>query len=138
MAVICMSIGEKLRKLRDDQHWSQDTVAKLMNLHRSTISKYENGTTKPNYQTLLQFAKIFKIDKSYLVGDFHEDDDAKPTDGFVTKETLDDPELALIYELLQLEPELKKALVELRLKGPKERAWYAAIAVNVLKTKKPN
>lgn len=133
-----MSIGEKLRKLRDDQHWSQETVAKLMNLHRSTISKYENDKTEPDTQTLIQFAKIFKIDKSYLVGGFGQVDTATPGTGFVTKENLDDPELALIHELLQHEPELKKALVELVLKSPKDRALFAAIVVNVIRTKKPH
>lgn len=134
-----MSIGEKLKKLRDDQVWSQETVAKLMNLHRSTISKYENDKAQPNRQTLIQFAKIFKIDKSYLVDDFGGEEDATtPETGFVTKENLDDPELSLINELLQLEPELKKALVELRLMAPKDRAWYTALTVNLLRTKKPN
>ncbi|MFC4802545.1 MULTISPECIES: helix-turn-helix domain-containing protein [Neobacillus] len=131
-----MSLAEKLKKLRDRQNWSQDTLASMMNLHRSTISRFENGRSVPTYQTLLQFAEIFKIDKDYLLGELNQGDFSQVEPGFLTKETLENPDLAIIYELLQKEPELKKALVELHLMAPKRRAFYADMIASLVRANK--
>ena len=48
-----MSLSEKLRQLRDKQNWSQETLADMMNIHRSTVSRYETGASVPTYQTVI-------------------------------------------------------------------------------------
>ncbi len=61
-----MSIAEKLRMLRDKQNWSQETLSKMINLHRSTISRYETGKMIPDEETLLKFAEVYKVDKDFF------------------------------------------------------------------------
>lgn len=129
-----MSIGEKLRMLRDKQNWSQETLAKLMKMHHSTISRYERGKNIPDYQTLLQFAEVFKIDKDYLLMELNQQEPRTKDSGFMARESLEDPDLALIYQLLQVEPNLKKALVELQLMPPKRKAFFADAIVSFIKT----
>ncbi|MEY2194106.1 helix-turn-helix domain-containing protein [Neobacillus sp. BF23-41] len=62
-----MSLSEKLRKLRDNRNWSQQTLADMMRMDRSTVSRYETGRSIPNYQTVVRFAEIYQVDKEYLV-----------------------------------------------------------------------
>ncbi|MFJ7726093.1 helix-turn-helix domain-containing protein [Neobacillus sp. NPDC097160] len=31
----------------------------MMNMHRSTVSRYENGKAIPNYQTVIRLAEVF-------------------------------------------------------------------------------
>jgi transcriptional regulator with XRE-family HTH domain len=134
MAVIRMSIAEKLRMLRDKQNWSQETLAKLMKMHHSTISRYERGKSTPDYQTLLQFAEVFKIDKDYLLKELYQQEPRTEDSVFITKESLEDPDLELIHQLLQSEPNLKKALVELHLMPPKRKAFFADAIAAFIKT----
>ncbi len=47
---------------------SQDTLAKKMNLAKSTISMYEVGEREPNFETLEGFADFFNVDMNYLLG----------------------------------------------------------------------
>ncbi|MBV7505252.1 helix-turn-helix domain-containing protein [Bacillus sp. sid0103] len=62
-----MSLSEKLRKLRDNRNWSQQTLADMMRMDRSTVSRYETGRSIPNYQTVIRFAEIYRVDKEYLL-----------------------------------------------------------------------
>lgn len=50
--------------------------------------------------------------------------------GFVLKENPEDPDIGLILKLLEQEPELKRALVDLTLFGPRRRSFYADGIVN--------
>lgn len=89
-------------------------MANLLNVHRSTISKYETGEIIPNYQTLLQFAQIYKVDKSFLINELDESQrNETGSDTYILKEGPIDHDLDLIKQLLQGYPELKKSLLEL-------------------------
>lgn len=127
-----MSLAVKLRNLRDNQNWSQKTLAKMMNLHRSKISRIETGKVIPDYQTLGKFAEVFKIEKDYLVMELDQQN-RKTEKGYIAKESLEDPELVMISQLLEKEPELKKILVELHLMAPRRRAFYADQVVSLIK-----
>lgn len=127
-----MTLAEKLRNLREERNWSQETVAKMMKIGRSTISRYETGMSTPNLETLLGFAEIYRVDKEYLLGEKNR----QPSGFQVEENRKDDPELAIIHELFKVEPELKKALVELYLVAPKQRGKLAKIMVYTVKAGK--
>ena len=103
-----MSLSEKLRELRDKQNWSQETLAKMMKMHRSTISRYETGRAVPNYQTVIRFAEIYKVDKEYLVDELDKLLPNVEPPGFVLKEKLEHPDISMILQLFQNKPDLKK------------------------------
>ena len=131
-----MALSEKLRELRDKQNWSQDTLANMMKMHRSTISRYETGKAIPNYQTVIRFAEIYKVDKEYLVDELNQLLPNVEAPGFVLKEKLEDPDVGLIFQLMQDEPELKKALIELHLMPPKRRSFYSDTITTFIKVNK--
>jgi transcriptional regulator with XRE-family HTH domain len=133
-----MSLSEKLRTLRDRRNWSQQTLADMMNIDRSTLSRYETGKSIPSYQTLLRFAEIYQVDKEFLIEELAEQRPKSLEPGFILKESLEDHDLAIILQLLKQEPALKKALLELQLIPPKRRAFYIDLITYQLKAHKKN
>jgi transcriptional regulator with XRE-family HTH domain len=121
-----LDLSEKLKKLRDDRNWSQQTVADLMSISRSTISRYETGESAPSYERLVKFAELYQVDKEYLVGDSSQNK-------YVIEENLTNPDLSIIYKLFELEPELKKALIDLYLIAPKQRSFVTNAIVGMIK-----
>jgi transcriptional regulator with XRE-family HTH domain len=132
-AVKCMSLADKLQELRESRNWSQQTLADMMKISRSTISRYETGKSVPNYETVIRYAELFRIDKQYLVNEL---DQLLPKTGYIIEENLTDPDLAIINELFQDEPDLKKALIDLRLLPPKRRAFLTNLIVYTIKAGK--
>lgn len=53
---------DELKKLRKDRGWTQDRLAKMMNVAKSTISMYESGRRKPDFETRELLADIFNVD----------------------------------------------------------------------------
>ncbi|MEH7374295.1 helix-turn-helix domain-containing protein [Neobacillus drentensis] len=131
-----MSLSEKLRKLRDNRNWSQQTLADLMRMDRSTVSRYETGRSMPNYQTVVRFAEIYQVDKEYLVEELDQPLPKTEGSGFIVKETSDDHDLLIINQFLQKEADFKMALLELYLMPPKRKAFYIDSFISQMKVSK--
>lgn len=129
-----MSLSEKLKSLRDGKGWSQQYVADLMKIDRSTISRYETGKSIPSYPIVIQFATIFQVDKDYLVVELDQLLPASEKPGYVLKENASDRELEVILELLSQEPELKKVLLEFQLMGTRRREFFLDVLKAAVKS----
>ena len=90
-----MSLPEILKKLRTDRKWTQDFAAEMLKVDRSTISKYETGKVTPTYQTLVQMAEVYKVDKTLLT-DKLENPSSYSADKSVLKEKYGLPNLDVI------------------------------------------
>lgn len=53
---------DELKKLRLQRGWTQEKLAEIMNVGKSTISMYENGNRTPDFETLEEIADIFNVD----------------------------------------------------------------------------
>jgi transcriptional regulator with XRE-family HTH domain len=62
-------INERLRELRIKSGYTQNQIAKILNIDRSTYSYYEIGKTMPDVSALIILAKIFNISISELLAD---------------------------------------------------------------------
>jgi transcriptional regulator with XRE-family HTH domain len=134
-----MSLSEKLRKLRDERNWSQQTIADMMKIGRSTISRYETGKSIPNYETVLRLAEVYRVEKTYLVEEldqFHPKKENEP--GYKIEENTVDPDLVILQELFGQVPELKKALLDLYLMPPRRRDFIADLIIYEIKAGKNN
>ncbi|WP_069649669.1 helix-turn-helix domain-containing protein [Caloranaerobacter ferrireducens] len=60
--------GFRLKTLRKEKQLTQEEVAKLLNVHKGTISNWENGYRFPEEKTLLKMAEIFDCTLDYLLG----------------------------------------------------------------------
>ena len=65
------TMGQKIYTARKAAHMSRAELGKLVDLHETTVKRYEDGDIKsPNLSNLRSFANALKIDYHYLVDDF--------------------------------------------------------------------
>ncbi|MCI1965958.1 MAG: helix-turn-helix domain-containing protein [Oscillospiraceae bacterium] len=62
-------INERLRELRIKSGYTQNQIAKILNIDRSTYSYYELGKTTPDVSALIILAKVFNISINELLAD---------------------------------------------------------------------
>ena len=55
------NIGEEIKALREQAGLSQTDLAKELNLSKSMISAYENGSRKPSYKILLKLHDLLGL-----------------------------------------------------------------------------
>lgn len=58
----------RLRELRQKKQLSQIRLAIDLCIPQNSISRFENGVRKPDYDTLIQIADYFNVSIDYLVG----------------------------------------------------------------------
>ena len=61
-------IAERIKELRKEKGLNQIESAKLLNIDKSTIAKYETGTTVPSVNMLVALAKFFDVPAGYILG----------------------------------------------------------------------
>ncbi len=54
-----MTFGEKIKKLRNENHLTQKELADQLHVTFQTVSKWENNSNEPDFSTLKELAKIF-------------------------------------------------------------------------------
>ena len=87
-------IADRLREARKMAGLSQGQVAKLLNMHRPTVSEIEAGNRKVSAEELGAFAEIYDVTVPWLMGETPEQLD------------IDDPRLQLAArELSKLKSE---------------------------------
>lgn len=57
-----------LKSLRTAKSLTQEDLAKILGVSRSTIGMYENGSREPDYEMLELIADYFNVDIDYLLG----------------------------------------------------------------------
>ena len=63
-----MSTQEVLYELRTKNHLSQDELAEKLFVTRQAVSRWENGDTIPNTETLKLLSKLYKVSINTLLG----------------------------------------------------------------------
>lgn len=103
-------IARRIRDARTLAGLSQGQVAKMLDMHRPTISEIEAGNRRVSANEISRFAEIFDVSTSYLLAESPD------------KIALDDPKLQLAArELAKLSPDaldgLLRALAAVRTDG---------------------
>jgi transcriptional regulator with XRE-family HTH domain len=95
-------IATRLREARTLAGLSQGQVAKMLEMHRPTISEIEAGNRRVSAEELAQFAEIYDVTVSWLLAETTE------------QLTTDDPRLKLAArELSKLKPDELDRLLRL-------------------------
>ncbi len=68
-----LSIGEQLRKLREDQGLPLRKVAAELDIDQSILSKIERGERKASKEQIIQIAGIFKVNEKDLLINYLSD-----------------------------------------------------------------
>ena len=59
---------KNLRKLRNEAHISQKSLAEAIGVSQQSINKYENHNIEPDLRTLVIIADFFNTSVDYLIG----------------------------------------------------------------------
>lgn len=62
-----VKVGSRIAKLRKDNKLSQEELADQLFITRQALSKWENGTSIPSIDSLLEISKIFHTSFEYLL-----------------------------------------------------------------------
>ena len=60
--------GNQLKKLRNENGYTQQDIAKLFNVSKMTISAWENDKQEPSIEDISKLAIFFKVSTDYLLG----------------------------------------------------------------------
>lgn len=63
-----LSVGEKIRNLREDNNLTQSALGKILNMTQRKISYIENNAYEPSIQDIIEICKFFNITADYLLG----------------------------------------------------------------------
>lgn len=63
-----MNIGERLKELRQTNNIKQYQLAQALNVHPTTITKYELGERTPDLKTICKIADYFDVSVDFLLG----------------------------------------------------------------------
>lgn len=58
----------RLKELRKSQSMTQDDLAKILNVNRSVVSKYESGAVPLTSDAIIVLTDYFEISSDYLLG----------------------------------------------------------------------
>ena len=61
-----MSIGEKIKWLREQKLLSKEEFADILLVNITTIRRWESGKVIPNETNIIKICRYFKIDKKFF------------------------------------------------------------------------
>ena len=62
-----MTLGERIRRLRQDHDWSQAQLGQKLGVHQKQVSGYERSVHVPSTELLIRIAAAFDVSLDYLV-----------------------------------------------------------------------
>lgn len=83
-----MGYYPRLRDLREDADLTQEELVKLLKMHKTTYTNYEQGKREPPFELIIKLAKFYDVSIDYIAG-LSEDTSIK-------KQTLNDFEKSLV------------------------------------------
>ena len=75
-----MTMGEKIKQLRNEKGLSQEKLAEELNVSRSAVAKWETDGGIPEIDNLIQLATVFDISLDELLGNTKEQKSNKEAD----------------------------------------------------------
>lgn len=61
-------IADRIKALRESKNYTQNDLAKLLGITRSSVNAWEMGISVPSTQYIVELANIFKVSTDYLLG----------------------------------------------------------------------
>lgn len=63
-----MIFNQRAKNIREDLDLTQDDIAKLLNVSRATINRYENDKYDMKFTYAIELAKAYNISLDYIAG----------------------------------------------------------------------
>lgn len=118
-------LAGKLKKLRKSFGMTQDDIAELLGMSRTSFSKYENGATVPPLNVMRKLSAIYNVPIEFLI---HDEQPGKLVFKASTDNEIPDLEDESLKYFTQLTHEERKLILKLRLmKQDKKREIFDSI-----------
>ncbi|MFT8318354.1 MAG: helix-turn-helix transcriptional regulator [Sporolactobacillus sp.] len=62
-----MELHQRIKSKREELGWSQEKLADALNVSRQAVSKWENGSSYPDIEKLIDISDIFQISLDELI-----------------------------------------------------------------------
>ena len=56
----------RLRDLREDADLTQDELIKLLHMHKTTYTNYEQGKREPPFELIIRLAELYNVSIDYI------------------------------------------------------------------------
>lgn len=63
-----LSFGERLKKARERKGLTQAQVMKLTSITDKSLSRYENGASAPDPDTILELIRLYDVSADFIMG----------------------------------------------------------------------
>lgn len=63
-----MVLAHRIKELRNERKLTQQRLADLLGVDKSSISKYEHGVNAPDHEQLKKLSDVFNVSMDYLIG----------------------------------------------------------------------
>ncbi len=63
-----MAYYKRLRDLREDHDLTQDALVKLLRMHKTTYTNYEQGKREIPFALAIRLAKLYNVSLDYIAG----------------------------------------------------------------------
>lgn len=63
-----MQYYPRLRDLREDMDLTQDELVKILKMHKTTYTNYEQGKREPPFELIIKLAKLYNVSIDYIAG----------------------------------------------------------------------
>jgi transcriptional regulator with XRE-family HTH domain len=104
---------EREKRKSKDPKWTQEYIADLLGIARTTYTAYEKGTKQPPIETINKIADLFDVSTDYLSGRT-DDPMTNKSNEKTPEESFDDPELNIFFKELKGEsPERREQLMKI-------------------------
>lgn len=65
-----LNYAKRLRKLREERHYSQQILEDLTGIDRTTISAYELGIREPSLENFVKLARVYRVSLDLIMACF--------------------------------------------------------------------
>ena len=63
-----MNYYNRIRDLREDRDYTQNDVIKILKMHKTTYTNYEQGKREPPFEFIIKIAKLYNVTIDYIAG----------------------------------------------------------------------
>lgn len=63
-----MQYYPRIRDLREDRDLTQDQLVKILQMHKTTYTNYEQGKREPPFEFIIKLAKLYDVSIDYIAG----------------------------------------------------------------------
>lgn len=61
-----MNYYKRIRDLREDNDLTQDELVKILKMHKTTYTNYEQGKREPPFELIIKLAKLYNVSIDYI------------------------------------------------------------------------